>query len=163
MGRKKTFKTPEQYAADFWKRVDKTDSCWLWTGALHSAGYGVVRINACLGSQGDLVYAHRYAYELLRGRIPDGLFLDHLCRVRNCCNPDHLEPVTHQVNLSRGLGAKKSHCSRGHEMTGDNVYIRPDTGGRQCLTCKHEYWDEWYGKNKEKVAARSKAKSLEAV
>jgi hypothetical protein len=57
MGRKKTFKTPEQYAADFWKRVDKTDSCWLWTGALHSAGYGVVRINACLGSQGDLVYA----------------------------------------------------------------------------------------------------------
>lgn len=141
---------------DFWSKVNKTKSCWLWTAALHSAGYGVVRINCSKENRkGELVYAHRFVYESLRGPIPHGLHLDHLCRVRNCVNPDHLEPVTGKVNALRGTSpaaknAKKTHCKRGHELAGENLYLRPDTGTRQCLICKHLNFKEWYAKKTEK-------------
>lgn len=83
--------------------------------------------------------AHRVVYEQVVGPIPDGLVLDHLCRVRCCCNPDHLEPVTHIENIMRGAGtgaanAVKTHCKNGHEFTVENTYERP-TGGRACRTC----------------------------
>lgn len=151
-----------KYEKRFWSRVDKSGSCWLWTAALHSAGYGVLRINCSHEKpKGTLVYAHRFAYELLRGPISDGLTLDHLCRVRRCCNPDHLEPVSAVVNTLRGISpyaknARKTHCDSGHELSGENLYLRPDGGGRQCLLCKHEYWNRWYAKKK-------KSQDVEAV
>lgn len=83
----------------FWHRVELGDGgCWLWTGGKTTAGYGSFKYDGHSG------YAHRYAYEVMVGEIPDGLELDHLCRVRNCVNPEHLDPVTPSVNKQRVYG-----------------------------------------------------------
>jgi hypothetical protein len=123
--------------ARFWAKVNKTETCWLWTAGKHSAGYGV--INLCVGVN-QVAYAHRLSYEWAKGPIPDGLEIDHLCRVRNCVNPDHLEAVTGAVNNLRGESAaarhsRKTHCPRGHAYSGQNLY-RPKRGGRQCRACR---------------------------
>src|SRR5439155_25368097 len=75
--------------------------CWIWTGTLWD-GYGTMAINR--RSQPGSYTAHRLIYQFLRGPIPNGMTLDHLCRVRNCVRPDHLEPVTLRENLIRGQG-----------------------------------------------------------
>ena len=81
-------------------RIDADGPCWLFQGGLTKDGYGVIG----RGRRGEgSVYAHRAAWELLVGPIPDGLEIDHLCRVRSCCNPDHLEPVTRKTNVNRGI------------------------------------------------------------
>lgn len=144
----------------FWSKVQKTHGCWIWAAALQSAGYGVFRVG---GTPGTLLYAHRYSYEQTKGLIPEGMHLDHLCRNPSCVNPDHLEAVTPRVNCLRGVGpsaqsAKKTHCSKGHPFEGQNLYLRPDRVGRQCLTCKHENWDRWYAKKKEKDAKLAASK-----
>jgi hypothetical protein len=112
----------------FWAKVDRTDGCWYWRGHIIPLGYGQFGI----GNR-KLVRAHRYAYEQLIGPIPDGLELDHLCGVRHCVNPSHLEPVTHAENMRR---SRKTHCKRGHELAGDNLYFtkRGDRGCRACRT-----------------------------
>lgn len=101
----------------FWSKVDKGENCWLWTGRTKPDGYGVFK-NKAPNGRWKHVYAHRFAYETERGPIPDGLTIDHLCRVRNCVNPDHLEPVTRNENMRR---SRKPHCRRGHlfAITGD--------------------------------------------
>ena len=71
-------------------------NCWVWYGELNRNGYGRVWV------QGKRLMAHRVVYESTRGPIPDGMVLDHLCRNRRCCNPDHLEPVTVKENTLRG-------------------------------------------------------------
>lgn len=86
--------------AAFWKRVRKR-RCWKWTGAITETGYGVLQVN------GRKTYAHRFVYERLIGRIPVGLVIDHLCRVRSCVNPAHMEPVTNEENLRRGVEARR--------------------------------------------------------
>lgn len=123
----------------FLAKVEKTDFCWLWIACTSSAGYGQIRIN------GQLFYAHRISYELENGPISDGLELDHVCRTPACVNPypDHLEAVTHQENLLRGIGiaaknARVTHCPQGHPYTGDNLYLAPG-GGRKCKTCQREH------------------------
>jgi hypothetical protein len=85
------------------------------------------------------------AYELFVNPVPAGLQLDHLCRVRSCCNTDHLEPVTLQENVRRGLTGKTNHhqgsktsCMRGHPFDADNTYVYKGTGHRQCKTCNHD-------------------------
>lgn len=82
----------------FWRLVEKGDpsSCWIWTGKKGSKGYGLAHVDG-----GRQAQAHRVAYELLVGPIPDGLEIDHTCNVRPCVNPDHLEPVTHAENVRR--------------------------------------------------------------
>ena len=81
-------------------RCEQIGDCWQWTGALSSAGYGIAnRRDIRAGQRSKLV--HRLVWEELRGEIPQGLELDHLCRNRACCNPDHLDPVTHAVNVAR--------------------------------------------------------------
>jgi hypothetical protein len=118
----------------FWKKVNKTDTCWLWTGAITGAGYGHLYIDY------KDVYAHRLAYEFLVGPIPEGLVLDHLCRVHNCVRPDHLEPVTDKENLARGeatlFQTSKTHCPQGHEYAGENLYLS-STNRRYCRTCQN--------------------------
>jgi hypothetical protein len=116
----------ERWAA----KVQKTETCWLWTGAISSTGYG--RLN--------LYYAHRIAFELHIGPIPEGMTIDHLCRVRTCVNPAHLEAVTLAENIRRSDSpsaqrARWTHCPRGHEFTPENTYLRPDGHGRQCRAC----------------------------
>lgn len=107
--------------------------CWLWGGSLSTAGYG--RINTGEGNAS----AHRILYSAFRGEIPRGLELDHLCRVRNCVNPFHLEPVTRSENMRRSplvgrWGKAKTHCPKGHEYAGDNLYV-DKTGRRHCREC----------------------------
>lgn len=115
--------------------INKTDTCWLWTGSHNGVGYGEVRIN------NKKKYVHRLMYENYKGEIPTGYQIDHLCRVPACCNPGHLEAVTPQENVLRGDGAKpkpymlKTHCSQGHEYTELNSYIRKDGKGRNCVEC----------------------------
>jgi hypothetical protein len=124
----------------FLEKVSVGDGCWEWQGALRD-GYGIFR-HPSLPSQ----QAHRIAYELLEGPIPPGLELDHLCRNRRCIRPDHLEPVTHKVNLLRGEGfaakrAAQTHCTHGHELAGDNVYLY--RGLRQCRSCHKRLSTAW--------------------
>lgn len=92
----------DRQLALFWTKVDKTGpgGCWLWTGALHAKGYGTWTVGRGAG-RSTSVRPHRVAWHLLRGEIPDGLVIDHVCQVRNCVNPDHLDVVPHARNLSR--------------------------------------------------------------
>lgn len=117
----------------FWSKVEKTDTCWLWTAAKNTDGYGRFK------GIDRLVQAHRFAYEQLIGPIPEGLHLDHLCRVRACVNPAHLEPVTLTENLRRGRNprSEKTHCPQGHPYDEANTYVSP-RGGRFCRICRNE-------------------------
>lgn len=87
----------------FWEKVDKTATCWLWRGAINRNGYGNFLAGGTRADGLRYQEAHIVSYELHRGPIPDGLELDHLCRVHHCVNPDHLEPVTHTVNMRRAV------------------------------------------------------------
>ena len=110
--------------------------CWLWIGPLQR-GYGSISIG------GRHVKAHRWAYERFCCEVPAGLELDHLCRNKSCVNPDHLEAVTHSVNIARSdspakgraFNLAKTHCPAGHPYSGDNLYVRPN-GVRECRICK---------------------------
>lgn len=124
----------------FWGKVDKNGplGCWLWMASLDPRGYG--QFIVMRRDRGYPYRAHRFAWESLRGPIPEGLVLDHRCRTRNCVNPDHLEPVTNEENVQRGISitvinARKTHCIRGHAFTPENTY-RPARGGRQCIACR---------------------------
>ncbi len=111
-------------------------NCHLWTGTLNDAGYGILGIN------GKGKRAHILAYESAHGPVPNGLELDHLCRVRRCVNPEHLEAVTHQVNLQRGIAGilgrerniAKTHCPYGHPYSEANTYFH--NNARHCRTCR---------------------------
>lgn len=113
--------------------------CWIWKGAVHRAkhaGYGLVI------RKGKRIFMHRWFYERFKGPIPDNLQIDHLCRVRACVNPDHLELVTSRENTLRGNGAsavnaRKTHCPQGHAYSEENTYRRPN-GNRKCRICKRE-------------------------
>jgi hypothetical protein len=105
---------------------DPETGCLVWQGSKTAQGYGDLRFDH------KHKLAHRLAYENAKGPIPEGLYIDHLCRRRDCINPDHLEPVTHAENLKR---ARKDRCFRGHRRSGDNLYISPLRGLRQCREC----------------------------
>lgn len=112
--------------------------CWVWGGCC-TRGYGVITVGSTKDNSRRTRRVHRLVYELLVGPIPAGLELDHLCRVRGCANPAHLEAVTHRENVLRGEGlparnAVKTHCPQGHRYTADNTYLTC-RGGRMCRTC----------------------------
>lgn len=130
-----------------WRDVLKTPTCWLWTGAKQNGGYGVVY------TEDRRKLAHRVVYELLVGPIPPGLQIDHLCRVRHCVNPNHLEPVTPRENTLRGEGragqrARQTHCIHGHPFTPENTKIEA-TGYRSCRTCKRASYARYRIRRKE--------------
>lgn len=108
------------------------NGCWLWLRSLSSDGYGWASLDDRTSQ------AHRLVYTLIVGDVPAGLVLDHLCRVRHCVNPEHLEPVTPGENLRRsGLTpAGMTRCAKGHELSDWH-------GQRRCLTCKAEYDQRW--------------------
>lgn len=108
--------------------------CWIWLGSVTTHGYGYFQ-----GKDRKKVGAHCASYEHFVGPISDGLQIDHLCRVRCCVNPDHLEAVTQRENLLRGDNhwRSKTHCPRGHPYSGDNLLVR-DNGikiNRRCRIC----------------------------
>lgn len=129
----------------FWPKVDKggpcpdllhdLGRCWVWKGAKSRNGYGSFRDSGKDGAK--TISSHRWSYQTLVGQVPVGLDLDHLCRNRLCCNPQHLEPVTRAVNAKRGAGgqhqARKTHCPKGHPYDLLNTYFARK--GRDCRTC----------------------------
>ena len=123
----------------FWSRVLPTEGCWIWIGHVTSGGYGEIMVSAKESPRKD--YVHRWVYQELVGAIPKELQIDHLCRNRRCVYPAHLELVTSRQNTLRGnapaaANAHKSHCLRGHPLSGDNLYLSP-SGGRRCRICKN--------------------------
>jgi hypothetical protein len=148
----------------FWNKVQTNTStdCWEWTASLIKSGYGHYR------HEGAPRRAHRVAYEVLVGRIPDGLDLDHLCRTRHCVNPAHLEPVTAAENLRRSplvaemfakgasMQASKTHCPKGHEYSPENTRLNRK-GGRVCLQCNRAAYRDWAARNRDKERERKLA------
>ena len=124
----------------FWRQVmtEPNSGCWLWIGSLNHKGYGLIqfgpRSNRCIMS------VHRFAYEHWRGPIADGLELDHICRVRCCANPLHLEQVSHRENILRGQApsaqnARRTHCKHGHALTPQNIY-EPSPSSPNARICR---------------------------
>lgn len=115
-------------------KIEKVNGHWMWRGATDGDGrYGSFYY------KGKNRRSHRVTYEMFIGPIPDGLVIDHKCRVTLCCNPDHLQVVTQYENIMLGeaiqsKNAKKTHCKRGHEFNLVNTYIMTN-GGRQCRPC----------------------------
>lgn len=139
----------------FWSHVaidmHDTDACFPWTG-YRSHGYGRFYVTSRKSFP-----AHRMAYELATGAIPDGLVIDHLCRNPACVNPAHLDPVKHRENILRGVGqladrARQTVCKHGHPLTGDNVKVRKE-GWRQCRECNRRIARE--GSVKRRAARRA--------
>jgi hypothetical protein len=118
----------------FWARIDSRGICWLWAGPVKPNGYAQVWV-----PPNRQIYVHVFAYEHLVGPRPSGFQLDHLCRVKHCVNPDHLELVTPRENTLRApsnaatVNARKTHCPWGHEYTPENTYVW--SGRRRCREC----------------------------
>lgn len=111
--------------------------CWVSNRATQPNGYTKI------GYQNRTYLTHRVSYAAFVGPVPDGLVLDHLCRVRACVNPDHMEPVTTRENLVRGhtrtaRQVAATHCPQGHAYDEANTYWRRDRLGRMCRLCRDQ-------------------------
>jgi hypothetical protein len=137
----------------FFKKVEfRRDGCWEWT-AYRRDGYGMFWFN------GAHVQSHRWLYEQKNGPIPDGLEPDHLCRNRECVNPDHIEPVTHAENVRRGPNwlRDKTHCKNGHPLSGKNLSVHTRKCGqrvRVCLACHQESDKKYRERKRERLESR---------
>lgn len=124
-------KTDAEIMQHLWSKVSQQDGHWLWQGH-KQGGYGRLTVN------GKRIMAHRLMYQLTFGPIPEGLVIDHLCRVRNCLRPSHMEPVTVKENILRGEAptakyARQTHCKNGHPLSGSN--LRVGKMQRHCRKC----------------------------
>jgi hypothetical protein len=164
----------ENFEERFWKKVDKTDSngCWIWTGSLRNKrdGYGVI---ALPGLPVRYKMAHRIAYELVKGPIPEGMEIHHKCRVRACVNPDHLEPLSREDNnRHRGTYIAPPHSPHGIPNTLKEAcsrcgkpYDYVHNKKRYCLSCigdrqKQDPWTrerkrEWMQKKRAEIKAKA--------
>lgn len=129
--------------------------CWDWLEPLTDEGYG--RLFWPPGNQITKRMAHTVSYELFKGPIPAGMEPDHLCRQRCCVNPEHLEAVTHKVNVHRGIGptainAAKTTCPNGHPLSGENL-VPWAKNGRECRTCHKSYMRAYMRNRRRKVAS----------
>ena len=137
---------------DIYKKIiiDK-NGCWLWQKRINKSGYGITSrvYKGKIESQ-----PHRLSYKVHIGDIKPRLMLDHLCRVRNCVNPYHLEPVTHRENQLRGIGFvfqnfNKDICINGHAFNSKNTIYSKSKDGydhRECRKCRREIYKRWANK-----------------
>lgn len=146
----------------FWAKVRIAASgCWEWTAQTGHHGYARYTVD------GRSQAAHRVAYSTLVGSIPGGLVIDHLCRVRHCVNPAHLEPVTNEENLRRGVSSvsrlgvqtgmavingAKTHCPKGHPYDGANLGVNR-RGDRYCRECKNAQSRACHARNRAAAKA----------
>lgn len=140
---------PSRFASKV--NFDGPKGCWLWIASRDRKGYGQYHQN------GATCRSHRVAYELLVGPIPEGLQIDHLCRVPACVNPDHMEPVTSKVNTQRGIAGSLravfvTHCRSGHPLAEPNLYVNP-RGERQCRRCTNAASARYLRRQREAIAA----------
>ena len=139
----------QDWLARLFRGAKPIGRCIIWTKGKTDKGYGTIR------KDGRTQVVHRVAYEAQNGPVPKGLILDHLCRNRACLNPAHLEPVTHRVNILRGIcptaiNARKKICSKGHSLTDkSNMRVRA-TGGRACRACNRAGNIRYRSRRKEK-------------
>lgn len=136
---------PDNSMERFLSKVNKTNTCWLWTDSLTHDGYGRFWFAR------KTVLAHRFAYENLVGPIPENLTCDHLCKNRVCVNPAHIELVTALENTRRGKNATKTHCMHGHEFTPENTAYNARTNKRACRICMRESSRSFAERAKEKI------------
>jgi hypothetical protein len=133
------------------KRIkDKIEfnECWIWTACKTNQGYGLVHDSKTKKN----VLAHRYLYELAEGTIPEGLVIDHICKVTSCVNPEHLEAVTQKENFNRAnnFWMARTQCEYGHDYTPENTIYWKSYQGRICVIC--------YTRRKAESAASRRAK-----
>ena len=154
-------KLTEGHQANFWRHVPERPegACWIWRGGLMHNGYGRFNLPPTELKRPSAA-AHRLAYELLIGPVPDSLDMDHLCRVRACVNPAHLEPVTRSENLRRsestviGSNIRKTHCIRGHSLTDAHIVItKLGIVKRHCRPCRKMHSANSYAKQRQKKTA----------
>jgi hypothetical protein len=137
---------------------EPNSGCWIWTGMTTIWGYGEAYVH------NKRIKIHRISYMMSGRSIPEGMVIDHLCRVKCCVNPDHLEAVTPAENTRRGISpsarnARKTHCPRGHELAGDNLMV--DYGGkRTCRTCHRAYAAIYKPAHKVQTRAATRARYL---
>lgn len=137
----------------FWRYVELSLGCWIWRGTKSWNGYGAILPSGAKVK----VYAHRLAYEMFIGKVPDGYELHHLCGIKACVKPDHLELVTRKQHAQHthdraygGWQRIKTHCSKGHPFTGDNLKIRHDKDGthRRCRECINQAQREYQARRR---------------
>lgn len=130
----------------FWVRVQPCPmtGCWVWTGSTNPGGYGVTKTGKVNpNGKRQATSVHLFAWRRTVGPVPNGLHLDHLCRLRCCCNPAHLEPVTPRENNRRANSptsrlAERTHCKNGHPFAGVNLFTNTD-GTRGCRACDRTF------------------------
>lgn len=162
-GRNLTLPTKARRGAPVLERLeryierDAASGCWLWRGCTDGTpsreGYALLTIDY------KIYKAHRVSYEAHVGPIPEGLQLDHLCRVRRCVNPKHLEPVTAAENLRRAAihATRVTECPYGHQYDESNTYVVPTTGDRQCRSCRRVRDVLWRAMTPQERATRKAA------
>ena len=178
--RKAMFKGTPRQPRSIWFRFNEKlgtgpGECWSWRAShFKKTGYALFTIK-CPDGKWRPTVAHRIAYELYIGEIPEGLDLDHLCGNRGCVNPWHLEPVTRAVNLARGMSpaavaVRENRCAAGHEYTLENTYRKPSSPGkRECRECnrirdrgrnrdgqRREHYQRMYQQRKARRTAASR-------
>jgi len=139
---------------------DESSGCWNFMGSLDPSGYGCIKT----GDGNRNTKAHRAAFRLLKGEIPEGRVIDHLCKNRRCCNPDHLEAVPFLINVRRGEATavaadmRETHCPRGHLLSDENSEPYKASNGRtymRCITCARESTRRWRASRKNTDALQS--------
>jgi hypothetical protein len=156
-------------AERFWPKVNKNGPvpkdhpelgpCWIWTRAVNpQSGYGQIGAG---GHDGQMLLAHRVAYELVTAAIPANTTIDHLCVRRTCVNPSHLEPCSTQVNSHRGAERRLT-CHRGHPSA-VYAYINPKTGYRRCRACNTENARDYRQRIRDRASAGGNASLPDAL
>lgn len=142
--------------------INAETGCWLWQGFIDPGGYGT---RGHRGGKSSM--AHRRVYEERKGAIPFGLQLDHLCKVRHCVNPDHMEPVTPKINTLRSegitaLSSRKTHCKQGHSLPPELQFNVSQGFHRRCKVCQKEQQKRWWANGGYERAKKSRISRRES-